>query len=37
VAVQDVRCREVVELVTDFLEGRLVVDRRDPAPASGTW
>ena len=25
----DVRCREVVELVTDFLEGRMAVDRRD--------
>ncbi len=25
----DVRCREVVELVTDFLEGTLPVDRRD--------
>jgi hypothetical protein len=29
VAVHDVRCREVVELVTDFLEGALAVDRRD--------
>lgn len=28
-AVHDVTCREVVELVTDFLEGRLAVDRRD--------
>lgn len=25
----DLRCREVVELVTDFLEGSLVVERRD--------
>ena len=25
----DVSCREVVELVTDFLEGRLAVKRRD--------
>lgn len=30
VAVHDVRCREVVELVTDFLEGSLAVERRDP-------
>jgi predicted anti-sigma-YlaC factor YlaD len=29
VAVHDVRCREVVELVTDFLEGALARDRRD--------
>ena len=28
-AVHDVRCREVVELVTDFLEGALPVERRD--------
>lgn len=26
---EDVGCREVVELVTDFLEGTLAVDRRD--------
>lgn len=26
---EDVSCREVVELVTDFLEGTLAVDRRD--------
>ena len=25
----DMTCREVVEVVTDFLEGRLAVDRRD--------
>jgi hypothetical protein len=29
VAVEDVSCREVVELVTDFLEGNLAIDRRD--------
>lgn len=28
-AVHDIRCREVVELVTEFLEGVLAVDRRD--------
>lgn len=28
-AVEDVTCREVVELVTDFLEGTLSVERRD--------
>lgn len=28
-AAQDVTCREVVELVTDFLEGTLAVERRD--------
>jgi len=27
--VEDVSCREVVELVTDFLEGTLALDRRD--------
>jgi hypothetical protein len=26
---EDVSCREVVELVTDFLEGTLAIDRRD--------
>lgn len=25
----DLSCREVVELVTDFLEGRLAIDQRD--------
>jgi hypothetical protein len=29
VVVHDVKCREVVELVTDFLEGTLPIDRRD--------
>jgi predicted anti-sigma-YlaC factor YlaD len=28
-AVHDIRCREVVEVVTDYLEGRLAVGRRD--------
>ncbi|MDQ2707304.1 MAG: zf-HC2 domain-containing protein [Actinomycetota bacterium] len=28
-AVHDVTCREVVELLTDFLEGSLPVDRQD--------
>jgi exonuclease VII small subunit len=29
VAVHDITCREVVEVVTDFLEGRLPIEDRD--------